>query len=755
METIKQLAGRSNSLFNRLLISFLVIILLLTGFSLYSISIVKNHLRGELIRYNTLNLTNTAQRYENHFRQIRTRSLEAMLSPKIQQLQTDMDFIAAREAMKELIAEFDKKDLMLDNLLIYYAKQDFVLATDRGAAAETMFTEYYENAEYSPAFWRSQFDKSYNYSAFPAADFREKGIKDWAYKGTFLPFIVRNPYRPNGLYVVALLNARSMSAQLQDSVNDNLFLYDQQGKLLYGAGSVKAPAASWNVESARYEEADDTFYFYRKGEYTGFTYVHVIPDTVMSRKLREINTLLVTLLVVCAAISIVASLFFTRSFHNPVKKLIRSITEMNAKDPFESNIREYRLMNERIHKLVQTSRDIREENDQQRSLLGYYAFLNKIKNIRIGGRDVQTFMSPGPYRLLLLRIRFTSRFYAELAEHEMKVVFAIRECVDTFLKERVESQTMQIETDALLSVVHTEVSAHKMTQMLKPLMDIFRTDAAYAGIVIGMGDRFEDADELTAAYGQVQRLIGNARMGGQPQLFGPDDPEPEQLTALTGLQEQELHANLLGGHKEGALRIVEKAVQLLQRKEALESAYVALAETVCQMTLKAWTSLQIDTVPLLERWKAHRGFRYCAEPDVFADDLTSFLNFALDGIRDKINTRDNIIDFVKQYTENHYLQDITLDILSDKLNISSSYLSTYFKSKTGMNFIDYVNQYRIGLAKTLLENPDVRIQDVASGVGYQNINSFNRMFKKICGVTPSEFRKQAAMQEEESRDGPA
>ncbi|WP_308639614.1 helix-turn-helix domain-containing protein [Paenibacillus silvisoli] len=108
---------------------------------------------------------------------------------------------------------------------------------------------------------------------------------------------------------------------------------------------------------------------------------------------------------------------------------------------------------------------------------------------------------------------------------------------------------------------------------------------------------------------------------------------------------------------------------------------------------------------------------------------------------DKKAHKDGIIDFVKSYMEQHYREDVTLDMLSDKLGITASYLSTYFKAKTGMNFIDYINNYRIELAKSLLCAADMRIQDVASQVGYHNINSFNRMFKKISGVTPSEFRK--------------
>lgn len=82
--------------------------------------------------------------------------------------------------------------------------------------------------------------------------------------------------------------------------------------------------------------------------------------------------------------------------------------------------------------------------------------------------------------------------------------------------------------------------------------------------------------------------------------------------------------------------------------------------------------------------------------------------------------------------------------MADKLHITPGHLSSYFKEKTGTNFSDYLNELRIGRAKELLLNPELRIQDVAAAVGYQNVNSFIRMFKRSSGVTPGEYRKRAA-----------
>lgn len=71
-------------------------------------------------------------------------------------------------------------------------------------------------------------------------------------------------------------------------------------------------------------------------------------------------------------------------------------------------------------------------------------------------------------------------------------------------------------------------------------------------------------------------------------------------------------------------------------------------------------------------------------------------------------------------------------------------MSSIFKEKTGINFSEYLNTLRIERAKELLTNIDLRIQDIALQVGYQNVNSFIRTFKRSSGLTPGEYRKRDA-----------
>lgn len=88
-----------------------------------------------------------------------------------------------------------------------------------------------------------------------------------------------------------------------------------------------------------------------------------------------------------------------------------------------------------------------------------------------------------------------------------------------------------------------------------------------------------------------------------------------------------------------------------------------------------------------------------------------------------------------------YMEDITLNSLADKYNISASRLSTRMKESLGMSFSKYLTSMRIQRAKELLADDRLSLEQIAEMVGYQDYFYFIRVFKKVTGVSPSVYRK--------------
>lgn len=93
------------------------------------------------------------------------------------------------------------------------------------------------------------------------------------------------------------------------------------------------------------------------------------------------------------------------------------------------------------------------------------------------------------------------------------------------------------------------------------------------------------------------------------------------------------------------------------------------------------------------------------------------------------------------FCKSNLATDITLDIVSEHISMNKSYFSFLFKKETGENFWDYLTKMRIGKAKELLLNTNLKIYGIAETVGYKNASHFGKIFKEQVGVTPAEFKE--------------
>ena len=100
----------------------------------------------------------------------------------------------------------------------------------------------------------------------------------------------------------------------------------------------------------------------------------------------------------------------------------------------------------------------------------------------------------------------------------------------------------------------------------------------------------------------------------------------------------------------------------------------------------------------------------------------------------------DLLSSVAEYVQQHYTEELTLEELAQIFHVNSSYLSTLFAKKTGMNFSYYRNTLRIQRARELLAHSEKSVSEIAMETGYNSISYFNRVFKEIVGITPIQYR---------------
>src|SRR5215467_13911249 len=94
----------------------------------------------------------------------------------------------------------------------------------------------------------------------------------------------------------------------------------------------------------------------------------------------------------------------------------------------------------------------------------------------------------------------------------------------------------------------------------------------------------------------------------------------------------------------------------------------------------------------------------------------------------------------RKYIEEHSRDELSLKKVAKAVNMNANHLSENFKQVTGINFVDYVARTRFANACDLLRNSNVRISEIAFAAGFQSLSQFNRVFRKLAGKSPTQYR---------------
>ena len=225
------------------------------------------------------------------------------------------------------------------------------------------------------------------------------------------------------------------------------------------------------------------------------------------------------------------------------------------------------------------------------------------------------------------------------------------------------------------------------------------------------------------------------------------DGQPEGGHSIERLRlEQSAADNLRAGLYAEVLNDTESWLAVLQRDDMHSQALIA-ARTIAYLGRMLQFGQERD--PGNPRWV--RDLESLSEEInriETIEELSGFVYRMIRQIVEALNPQKTPKRKVQQaldYIEANYRSSgLSLTGVGQALFVSSTYLSTLFKQELGVNFLDYVHQYRIDKAKALLQSGDMKIQTVAREVGYFDEAHFTKTFKKWTGMLPSQYKKETA-----------
>jgi len=266
-------------------------------------------------------------------------------------------------------------------------------------------------------------------------------------------------------------------------------------------------------------------------------------------------------------------------------------------------------------------------------------------------------------------------------------------------------------------------------------------------VTIALGEKLERPEDLAKGFREADEAMGYKSSLGGARVIARRDLRKGAAAELYGVLRtiRELAQAYRLGQPEWKEQLEELLSEL--RKALLPKDDLSgLMNVLAYQLLREMMELPGEA---RELWRSEAAPKLSAALDHFdtLDELESTVRSLLDEyamrlrlLRESRSSHVTLQEVRAFIDANFSDPNLSLSLIADRFELSSSYLSRLFKDAFGENFVDYLASVRIDAAKKLLRETADPIQDIALRVGYANYMSFSRAFKKIASATPGEYR---------------
>ncbi|GAA3406022.1 helix-turn-helix domain-containing protein [Paenibacillus hodogayensis] len=509
-------------------------------------------------------------------------------------------------------------------------------------------------------------------------------------------------------------------------------------------------------------KADDqeSTVFYVTSDYTGWKIVNVVPEIQLNKPLINIrNVLLVVAAFLFVAAALLAALVGYWTL-NPFNRFAASLSSrlgmhprFSASEAKQGN--EFAYLETIVNDILSDSEQLQKQIKETKPFMKWRLYTELLTQHPPYSRDIQQYMDLvgmqlHPNHFIVMSAEFDRKSAIGSSADLHLYAYALCNVAEELIN--AESRGAAIEWDdgqcaIIVSFEDDDPEMHAVRAMaVADMLKKFAEQNFRKTVTIGIGGEVRELRDIRMSHRQSMEALKYKLVMGNNTIISADDiqdysaGEFHRLFSLTD--------NMIDSIKqpdEDKLR-----EQVASWFEAMATSNVPpdiIRQLVVQLLMKAAGVAgeigmnQDELVPA-------QNFQEALEQHETLEHIRDFTAGVLTGLIERIRLKrssrekNEAIDKITRFIRDNYMHgDLSLNYLSERFHMSISHLSKMFKDYTGGNFIDYLMEIRIAKSKELLAGGSGKVRDIAEAVGYANVNSFTRIFKKMTGLTPSEYRE--------------
>ncbi|MDQ0062502.1 AraC family transcriptional regulator [Paenibacillus harenae] len=581
--------------------------------------------------------------------------------------------------------------------------------------------------------------------------------------------------KPQGLVVIRIAASDIWEALSSSNPSDRYYILDHTGTKIVGAAAGESggydeinAAVAKRLESEPEERlglfsmqtgGEEEAVIYRSSGYNGWTYVSVVSIGELTKESRKIAKLT---MIVCASVLLMVlavALFGSRRMYRPIQRLqdiargLGRNVQMHPSTPRNDEL-------EFIKVSLQSLAFSRDQVEQQ--LLGHLGhlkeffvlklFTDQISENDFFYRSALNGLPTGWAYLGVFALQIDNLQDTRYEEEDRELLlYAVNNIAEEVLPPSSRFTPIILNQTQVTIVVADKTDPAEVKRVLYEAAERIKRNSweyLHLQVSIGISKPYRMLTDTVKAYGESLSAL-KTRISLGPDIIvhyedvennhGVDHYEHSHLKVL----EERLVYSLREMQPNNVSEIFRQYLDALLPKDGYLHEHQLLLMQLVSRLLYILQDQGISLKKVLQDEGAVKRLMYLQTRDEIVHWFESVL-FApmIQVLSEKSETTYiKIADRIVRMIQENYDQEISLESYAQELNYHPVYLSRVFKREIGMTFSDYLSEYRMRMAKVMLETTDKKISEIGEQLQYKNISAFIRTFRKLYDMTPGQYRE--------------